>query len=297
MERTVYIDLLFLINFSMDFLCFYLAGKVVSKVLSPLRMAIASALGGVYAIALIFISLPPTWLLMLHIFTCSVMCFIAMSGFSSFKELPFYTLVFTAISMFLGGVMTALMSLFDRLLPRNKMPFDGSEEISDPLSVYALVILAVIGAVITLIGSSSLKKRMARRNATVIVKINNISTSFSGISDSGNMLREPISSKPCIVVSPDMLKDIFPHDFIESIKSKMSADTVLCKYEATLSVPLRIIPTMTATGSSLLPGFIPDELYINAGKGNKRVDGAIAIGIIEKASSGINALIPSELMI
>ncbi|MBO5882988.1 MAG: sigma-E processing peptidase SpoIIGA [Clostridia bacterium] len=299
MENVVYADLYFLINFSMDFLCFFLSGKLVSKALSPLRMALASALGGIYAIALLLIILPQIWLIILHIFVCALMCLIAMTDKKTLGELPFYTLVFTAISMFLGGVMTALMSLFDKLFPKDTILSDSAEGASDSISVYALAALAVIGAIITLAGSNSLKGRMARRNAMIVVEINNNSTSFSGISDTGNLLQEPISGKPCIVVAPDVLKDILPYELIKMIKSGASADTILCKYKNPLShpLPLRLIPAKTATGESMLLGFIPDKLYIDTGKGNKRVDAGIAIGIIEKSSHGINALIPAELMI
>ena len=295
MENVVYADLYFLINFSMDFLCFFLSGKLISKPLSPLRMALASAVGGVYAIALLFISAPPVWLLTLHVLVSALMCLIAMTDLAAFGELPYHTLVFTAISMFLGGAMTALMSLFDKLIPEDMI--SNADGTSDSISVYALALLAVIAAVITLVGGNSLKSRMARPNATVTLEVQDKTASFRGLSDSGNLLREPISGKPCIVVAPELLSEIMPREITKMIKQGTSAETLICKCRESTSLPLRLIPAKTATGGTMLLGFIPDKIYINTGRTPKLKDAAVAVGLIDKNASGVEALIPSELMI
>ena len=45
----VYADILFLVNLSMDYLCFFLTTKILHRKPRPLRMAIASALGALAA--------------------------------------------------------------------------------------------------------------------------------------------------------------------------------------------------------------------------------------------------------
>ena len=53
MGETVYADILFFINFSMDFLCFYICSRVLGRPLACLRAALASAMGGVYSVAML----------------------------------------------------------------------------------------------------------------------------------------------------------------------------------------------------------------------------------------------------
>ena len=56
MGNEVYADLLFLVNFSMDFLCFYFLCLLLHKRLPVLRVCVASALGGAYSVASLFIN-------------------------------------------------------------------------------------------------------------------------------------------------------------------------------------------------------------------------------------------------
>ena len=55
MEIEVYADLLFLINFFMDFACLKISAKVCACSSKTLRTAFASVLGGVYSIFALFI--------------------------------------------------------------------------------------------------------------------------------------------------------------------------------------------------------------------------------------------------
>ena len=77
MGRTVYVDLFFLINFSMDFLCFFLAGKLLERKMSLPRMLIASALGGIYANVSLLLSLGGILGVVIDVAVCMIMCLIA----------------------------------------------------------------------------------------------------------------------------------------------------------------------------------------------------------------------------
>ena len=52
---VVYGDLLFLINFSMDFLCFYISCRLLHKKLPTLRACLSAFVGGIYSVASLFI--------------------------------------------------------------------------------------------------------------------------------------------------------------------------------------------------------------------------------------------------
>ena len=56
MEQTVYVDLLFLVNFCMDFQCLFLAGKLLHRPFHVWRALIFASLGAVYAVAALFLS-------------------------------------------------------------------------------------------------------------------------------------------------------------------------------------------------------------------------------------------------
>ncbi|MBQ8404697.1 MAG: sigma-E processing peptidase SpoIIGA, partial [Clostridia bacterium] len=51
MTEYIYGDVLFIINFSMDFIALFICGKIMHFRMNPWRMALAATLGGVYGVA------------------------------------------------------------------------------------------------------------------------------------------------------------------------------------------------------------------------------------------------------
>ena len=50
MRTTVYADILFVINFSMDFLILYITGRLLHEKNIPRKLIFAAAAGGVYSV-------------------------------------------------------------------------------------------------------------------------------------------------------------------------------------------------------------------------------------------------------
>ena len=69
----VYADLLFLVNFSMDFLCLYLSIKLLHLPRVRWRMLSAAALGGVYSVVALLLSVE-SWLSLALILASALAC-------------------------------------------------------------------------------------------------------------------------------------------------------------------------------------------------------------------------------
>ena len=123
------------------------------------------------------------------------------------------------------------------------------------------------------------------------------SVTLRAMTDSGNLLREPISYKPCIVADKGRVVDIFPREIAEVIHKKSIADIggIPSEYARRIC----FIPTRTATGEGILMGVRVDKITVQAGsvKNEKQVDAIVALGDIKKSAGGADALIPSELLI
>ena len=102
MGQTVYLDLFFIINFSMDFLCFYLAGALLGSKLSVMRMLLSAVIGGIYADVSLFLPIYGLWELGLHIAVCGIMCGIVFG----IRSILTHTCVYIATSAVIGGFMT-----------------------------------------------------------------------------------------------------------------------------------------------------------------------------------------------
>ena len=74
MGQVVYADLLFLVNFSMDFLCFFVTARLLHRRFKVARSILAAAMGGVYSVAILFVSMNAILGLIADLGFCMLMC-------------------------------------------------------------------------------------------------------------------------------------------------------------------------------------------------------------------------------
>lgn len=285
MEQTVYADLYFLINFSMDFLCFFLTARLLSYKLSLGRTLAASALGGLYAIAALFFGGSALVALLIDMAVCALMCAVALFRPHEARRLPLYILVYIAISMVLGGVMTALFHLFNRLeLPLGEVAEDG-------ISVWLFAILGALGGLITHACNRFFSHRAARQHATVTLTCGASVRALQALCDTGNSLREPIGGRPCIVVDCDRLRGLLPPELLAAAKKgALPPADLLGRYAERIC----LIPAQSATGSRMLIAFRPDRVTVDSGHGAHAVEALIVPSVLDAST---DALVPPELII
>lgn len=285
MGQTVYVDLFFLINFSMDFLCFFLSNELIGGRFSLPRALLASVLGGIYANVSLFVLHGGIAELAVDLCVCVIMCALA---FYKQGSLIAHTCVYIAISTVLGGFMTALFSLF------NKMNIPLYEVEEDGIGAWLIVIFAVISGACTLFGGKFFRRKTARRYVDVQITLGGASKRISAFCDSGNLLRDPISGNMCVIVDADALRGVLPENVIKSAESK-NADTA--SFPEDIARRIRLIPVGTATGRGMLLAIRADRVYICDKNKKREVNALVALCKLEKNCEGCEALVPSELMI
>ena len=291
MEQAVYVDLFFMINFSMDFLCLFLTSKILHRRLPLWRALAAAVLGGVYADVALLYPLGKILSVATDLSVCVLMCAIVFHRKKKIKSLPLYILVFGAVSMALGGFMTALFHLFNRSsLFQNAQ---GVEE--DGISVWIFALLAIISAVITLVGGRFFTGRTAQNNAELQVTYGGHATRLRAMTDSGNLLRDPISGRLCIVADLDAMSAVLPREMIRAARSgdPSSMEQIPPKHVKNV----RLIPTHTASGEGILLGVRMERIVIESAKGIREVDAMIALAELGKTADGNEALLPAALLV
>ncbi len=278
MEQSVYIDLYFLINLSMDLLCFFLTSRLLSYPFKAPRVLAAAVSGGVYACFALLVSVGGVWGVLLDLGACFLMSVIAVYRRGQMRQSATYALVYAAVSILLGGTMTALFSLF------NKLGLDalmGSSEDADGMSVWLFVVLAIISGVAAAFGGSLFRRKSARQRGELKISYSGRSVRLEAMCDSGNMLREPISNKLCVVVDSEAVAKMFP---LGSLERTVGAERI------------RVIPTKTVNGEGMLYAVRVDAIKLNMGKGWCELDAYVALGEVKNGVEGARALVPSELV-
>ena len=267
--QTVYADVLFLINFSMDFLVFYICARLAGRRLYPFRSTIAAALGGAYGVASLFVE-ENTWIVfLLDVFSLLLICAIAFAskgiGISNFFV---RCALFALVSAILGGIMTALSSILER---SGLAALDY--ESGDDISVWIFAMLAAAGGAAAFAGGKRMKRLAPSKCADVIITFKGKSVTLRAMTDTGNMLTDPLSGRSVAVCELDSVSDLLSRDMIEYWKSrKLDADI-----EKGFASRLRFIPAKGALGgrASLLSAIEPDSVKIINGK--KIIDADILI--------------------
>lgn len=289
MEQTVYIDLFFLINFSMDFLCFFLTSRLLSIKMRPLRCVIAAALGGVYACAALFISLEGVASLLIDFLACALMSVVAYFRRGEGKSIFSYTVVYTAVSIVLGGFMTVLFSLFNRL------GFDrllsGGSDTNEGISVWLFALLAALSAFAALMGGRFFKRRSMQREGRLYIHYASKQIELKALCDSGNLLREPISGKACVIADGDSLKSFLPQALLRAMRDGYT-DALSTEQKRRV----RVVPASTVNGSGMLWALRVDRLELDMGKGKREIDAYLAVAPIGISAEGAEALIPIDLL-
>jgi len=288
MGQTVYVDLFFMINFSMDFLCFFLSSQLLGGKLKLLRTLLAAALGGVYACVALFLPFEGFPAFMLDVLLCLLMCIIA---FGVARSVFLHTLVYFAVSMTLGGFMSALFTLLNRA----DLGIEAVE--SDGISAWVLALLALISAAFALVGTKFFRRRTSARYASVAFEIGGKAKQLRAFCDSGNLLRDPISGRVCVLVSAQTLKGVVGDEVINAARTKNVAP--LASTDAAMARRVRLIPAKTATGEGCLLAIRPDKILVgeDGDVPQKEVDAYIALSEAQSFADGCEVLLPNELLI
>ena len=255
--KSVYIDLYLLVNVSMDFLCLMIAAVLLHRNAKRWRVLAAAVFGGLYAVAVLLLA----WGGILGIFSDAAamvaMCLIAFGKRNStVASLLRLAAVVWISSLLLGGIMTALFSLLNRLdLPLDLLQADG-------LSVWTFVLVSAVAGALTVKSGRWFGLSGKAKSAKVEVTLFGNTVVLRALVDTGNLLCDPVSGKSVIVAELDTLKPILPPQLARACECG-DFSAYLKDHERARRV--RLIPADTATGNALLLAIVPDAVTVTVG--------------------------------
>ncbi|MBO5970901.1 MAG: sigma-E processing peptidase SpoIIGA [Clostridia bacterium] len=288
--QTVYADVLFLINFSMDFLVFYICARFAGRRLYPFRSALASALGGAYGVASLFIDTNGFITSVCDVAALIVICCVAFASRNMrFRDFLGRCILFALISSILGGIMTALSSMLER------SGFASLEyESGDDISVWLFTIIAAAGGAAAFVGGKRMKRIAASKSADVEIKMNGKSIVIRAMTDTGNMLTDPLSGRAVALCELDAIGKLLPSEMIDYWRSGEFSSCISSEFAS----KIRFIPARGALGgkTSLLAAVEPDAVTVINDKGKREADILIAPVPYNLSAGESRALLPPGLV-
>lgn len=263
---TLYVDVLFAINFSMDFLSLYLSGIILHKKFYKIRLLISSTLGGLYGVIGLLFDFNIFLSTVISIFISALMCQIA---FKQNKITSFISLIvlFWGTSASLGGIMSLIYGFINKIFYEYIESYSYTEIYSGARFLIIVSLSLLFALTVSKMFSSKLKTKVAE----VKIEYKNSIYNLKGICDSGNLLKEPLSGKSVILV-------VRFSQFGKVIENEKEFKK-------------RYIPYSTVNGEGILKGIVPDKVFVN----NNEVTAIIA-PIEQKIHDDFEAIVPSSLI-
>lgn len=281
---TVYLDIILIENILMNYIILFATGVIQKVQMKQIRLIISSSFGGMYAILSYLNVIPIYSSFFMKILLSIIMIYIAFSV-QNLKKLLKSVLLFYLSSFVMGGCALALLYVVS---PENIMFKNGVLVGTYPMKI--TIIAGIVGFTVIQVAFSINKRQLKKKDmfAKLEISINKRRAEFKAYIDSGNMLKEPITKEPVIIVEKEKLQNLANID-LEQIWGGDTLNENKLKF--------RIIPfNSIGNQNGMLVGIKPDFVKIIFDDIEKYNENVI-IGLYDKKiNKNYNALIGLELL-
>ena len=257
---TVYVDVVLLENLCMNYIILFGTGYIIKLKIKHWRILVSSSIGAVYAI-LAYMGIFPLYAnIVVKIILSLCMVYIAFNP-KNIKAIIKELALFYLVSFALGGCAFALLYI---VRPQDIFMKDGVYIGTYPLKIALLG--GVVGFIITYVAFKVVKTRMNKNELIyeIVLKINEKELTTKVMLDTGNMLKDPISNNPVILIEKKILYGILPKELLENTKNMLGGDFKNNDdLENEYRTRLRIIPfTSVGKQNGMMLGIKVDEIKI-----------------------------------
>lgn len=294
---TIYLDIILCENLLMNYIILF-ATYVITKPKTKhaqIRMILSSLLGSIYAI-IVYLNILSIYTSIIAKVTLSItMVYIAFAP-NNIKQLLKHILIFYLVSFIFGGCTFALIYF---IKPENVQIKNGVFVGLYPIKVG--LIAGVIAFIITQIAFKINKSRLNNKNAFVEIELinKNKNVKTKALIDSGNMLKEPISKKPVIIVEKAILSKIIPEEVLDYVEKIVGGEKQEKNNIQEYLSKIRIVPFMSlGKENGMLVGIKIDKIKIKTEDTKIEKENVIA-GIYDKKltkDNKYNALIGLNIL-
>jgi len=273
----MYVDVLFVLNFSMNVLSLYLTEKLCGNGLLGLRCFLAGGIGALAGI-LLTISMLPGWSdVLLALAISFLMVYISFGGCGGFFHFLRCSGILWGVTVMFGGTTLFLM-----------------ERIASVPNRGELFMVLVVGCGISTVIWRVICWKKQRVSAFVSVELDGKTCEFPALCDSGNLVREPISGLPVVMLSEEIARGLLPGEILEHLSSG-DVNRVM-ELPEMLRRRVRVIPLSTATGRLTVCGILPDRISVAERAGKREVQALVVIRPLGISGfGGYAGVIPASL--
>ena len=279
---TIYIDLIFFENIIMNSIIIYATSIIIKQKPKILRVLISSIIGAIYSIALYITNYKIYTSIFSKIILSIIMMYVAFKP-SNLKKLFKQVLIFYLTSFVFGGVA---LNLIYFLKPENISIKNGlftGEYALKVIMLGALVALIIVKISIKIIKSKITTKDMYCK---IKMKINEKQIETNAMIDTGNLVKEPITNTPVVIVESSLLEGIIPKEILNNLENILcgNLNNIPQEIQEEYFTRLRCIPfSSLGKENGMLVGIKIPELIAQNEEEEEKKTSNIIIGIYDKS--------------
>ena len=294
---TIYLDVVIIENLIMNSIIIYATAIVTKTKIEHLRIFLASLIGAIYSVLSYISKLAIFSNLFIKILLSIVMVYIAFNP-PKIKTLGKQLLLFYLTSILFGGVAFSLIYI---IKPQEILMKDGLFLGTYPLKTVFLG--AIIASIILITAFKVIKNKITAKdiycNIEIYLEQKNIE--IKAMLDTGNLLKEPISGMPVIVVEHTKLYDIIPKEILNNLDKILGGDleSIPEEIKEKYLTKLKVIPySSLGKQNGMILGIKADKIKIIKEDENI-IKNNVIIGIYNKSLTKrgeYNGLVGIELL-
>lgn len=279
---TIYLDIIFLENLCINCIILLATALINKNTISIVRILLSSLIGSIYAV-IVYLSISEIFTnVILKIILSLCMVHIAYNP-KNMKVLLKELVLFYLTSFTFGGVAFALLYF---VKPQNILIKNGVLIGTYPIKIALTGV--ILGFIIITIAFKNYKKKLSKKDmfCNITIEFENRLKTVRAMIDTGNLLKEPISGTPVIIVEKEELLEIIPEEILNNVEK-----IILGEYEVNLNEyasRFRVIPfTSLGKENGLLLGLKIDNLHFEYDEQESNLKNVI-VGIYNKKLSKTN---------
>lgn len=278
---TIYIDIIFLENLIMNSIILYATAIILKIRPKIVRVVASSVIGSIYAIITYVTEIEIYTFAILKTILAVIMIYVAFNP-QNVKKMLKQIAIFYLTSFVFGGVTLYLIYYIkpQDILIKNGI-FVGEY-------VLKVILLGAIVAFVTIkICFKIIKTKMSPKDmyCKIKVKLNEKIVEARAMIDTGNLVKEPITNIPVVIVESSLLEGILPNKILNNIENILSGDFSQMSEEIQekYTSKLRCIPfSSLGKQNGMLLGIRADEIQVEIDD-EKKISNNVIIGIYDKS--------------
>ena len=218
---TIYIDIVLIENLVMNYIILLATGIIIKTRIKNLRLCAGSLIGAIYTVMTYVITIKMYSNFFFKILLSVIMIYVAFNP-QNVKNMCKTLVVFYLTSFVFGGAAFALIYI---IKPQDILMKNGRFLGTYPLKT--IILSTIVAFLIIIVTFKIVKSKITKKDIykNIKIEIDEKSINLKAMIDTGNMLKDPITGSPVIIVEKSILYNVLPRNLLDNLEKILLGNT------------------------------------------------------------------------